>query len=384
MRDPDKSAAVPQKQEAKMHWYPFWTPRFWHGMRFGPWIRLLRENRARVDLSRVPMAALITLFTPFGSTMSRVQRWRHGKRIDATAVDEPPLFIIGHWRSGTTYLHELLALDRRFTYPTTYQCFAPEHFVVSQWLVAKYLGFLLPRRRPMDNVQAGWAQPQEDEFALLTCGARSPYRRMAFPNNGPVDMQYFDMDGLGPEELTAWKDTLRQFVQSLTYLDPRRVVLKSPTHTGRVHVLSELFPGAQFIHVTRHPYSIFPSTRRLWTSLDNVQGCQVANHRDLDDYVFDAFDRMYRGFHAHRDELAENAICDIRYEDLVAMPVESIQRIYAQLQLGDFESMRSDLVAYTENQRSYQTNTYSIQPELKAQLRRRWSEYFERYEYDPD
>ena len=30
-------------------------------------------------------------------------------------LEEPPIFIIGHWRTGTTFLHELLMLDERFT-----------------------------------------------------------------------------------------------------------------------------------------------------------------------------------------------------------------------------------------------------------------------------
>ncbi len=377
-----KNAAVAEQRPAKMHWYPFWSPRFWDGMRFGVWLQLLAENRFRVDPRRLPMAVLITLFTPFNSTMARIQRWRHAEKIRRTPIDQPPLFIIGHWRSGTTYLHELLARDKRFTYPTTYQCFAPEHFVVTEWLFAKYFGFLLPRRRPMDNVQAGWSRPQEDEFALMTAGARSPYRRMAFPNSGPVDMQYLDMEELTEEQLQCWQRTLLEFVQALTYKTGKRVVLKSPTHTGRIHVLARLFPGAQFIHVTRHPDSLFPSTCRLWKSLDQVQGCQVPHHRDLEDYVLTAFERMYASFHRHRNELAPEQLCDIRYEDLVAAPVASLQRIYEQLNLGDFETVRPDLVAYTEKQKSYQTNVYQLAPDRQAELRRRWADYFERYGYE--
>ena len=41
--------------------------------------------------------------------------------------------MIGHWRSGTTLLHELLVLDPRHTFPDTYACFAPNHFLVSGW-----------------------------------------------------------------------------------------------------------------------------------------------------------------------------------------------------------------------------------------------------------
>ena len=38
----------------------------------------------------------------------------YGKRINETEIDEAPVFIIGHWRSGTTHLHNLLSLDSQF------------------------------------------------------------------------------------------------------------------------------------------------------------------------------------------------------------------------------------------------------------------------------
>ena len=93
---------------------------------------------------------------------------------------------------------------------------------------------------------------------------------------------------------------------------------------------------------------------------------------------------MYQGFHQHRHELAADMICDVRYEDLVADPVASLQRIYAQLNLGDFDSIRSDLVAYTETQKSYQTNVYDLEAQQKAELHRRWGEYFDKYGYTAD
>jgi hypothetical protein len=106
------------EQSDPTHTYPFWSPRFWHGMRFGDWMQLLAENHFRVHPYRWTLAGLISCITPFNTVMSRVQRLVFGRRIDATVI-QPPLFIIGHWRSGTTFLHELLLLDERFTCPTT-------------------------------------------------------------------------------------------------------------------------------------------------------------------------------------------------------------------------------------------------------------------------
>ena len=51
------------------------------------------------------------------STMNLVLRWMqnglYGDRIARTKIDYPPIFVIGHWRTGTTLLHELLVLRIR-------------------------------------------------------------------------------------------------------------------------------------------------------------------------------------------------------------------------------------------------------------------------------
>jgi hypothetical protein len=368
------------QESAKTHPYPSWSPRFWHGMRFGDWMRLLAENHCRIHPLRWAMVGLISSITPFNTVMSRVQRLWFGRRIDATPI-QPPLFIIGHWRSGTTFLHELLALDDRFTYPTTYQCFAPEHFLLTEWLLARYGGFLLPKQRPMDNVRAGWQCPQEDEFALLTMGVRTPYRRMAFPNNPPPDLEYLNMEGVSEPDLEKWCQAIRSFLRTLTYRSAKRVILKSPTHTGRVGLLSKLFPGAQFVHITRDPLALFPSTRRLWKSLDAVQGCQLPRHEHLDQYVYEALLRMYDGFEKQRAGLDPARIVDIRYEDLVADPVGVIEGIYQTLDLGDFSQVRETLETYVRSQQPYETNRHQLSPDVSEEIILRWRRYFEHYGY---
>jgi hypothetical protein len=82
------------------------------------------------------MAFLISIINPINVIAGAAQRVRYGRLIDETWIDQPPVFIIGHWRSGTTYLHELMHLDSRFVSPTTYQCFAPHHFLLTQWQLA--------------------------------------------------------------------------------------------------------------------------------------------------------------------------------------------------------------------------------------------------------
>ena len=111
------------KQE--LNTYPAWSPRFWHGMAVSSWLRLMLPRLHRIHPLRMPMALIVTGCSVVNSVLSLLQKLVYGRAIARTELDQAPIFILGHWRSGTTYLHELLVLDERFAFPTTYECFAP-------------------------------------------------------------------------------------------------------------------------------------------------------------------------------------------------------------------------------------------------------------------
>src|SRR4051795_11275452 len=85
------------------------------GMTFGDRRTLLGQNQYEVDWPYLPRAMFVTLTTISNSANAGIEEAVYGRLVDATQV-EPPLFILGHYRSGTTHLHNLLALDRRFAY----------------------------------------------------------------------------------------------------------------------------------------------------------------------------------------------------------------------------------------------------------------------------
>src|SRR4051794_23449572 len=87
--------------------YPWYSPRFWHGMRPLVWWKLLAAHGFRDHPLRWPMVFLISLITPLNSLFAIVQWLWFGRRIEEAKIEHAPIFIIGHWRSGTTYLHEL-------------------------------------------------------------------------------------------------------------------------------------------------------------------------------------------------------------------------------------------------------------------------------------
>jgi hypothetical protein len=352
-------------------------------MPLGVWLEMVASERGRIWPSKLGLAATISAAAAFNSLAEPLSEARFRRHLRQPPETPPPLFIVGHWRSGTTLLHELLMLDSRFCCPSTYQCFAPGHFLLTESFLTRALAWMVPTKRPMDNVAAGWSRPQEDEFALANMGAPSPYRRMAFPATSSAEPVALDVARLPAEDLARWQAAMRRFLGRLAVRDPRRPVLKSPPHTARLGVLAEMFPGARFLHVVRDPFVVFPSTVRLWRSLDEVQGLQVDRGERLEGYVFACFDEMYAAFERDRAGLPAGSLHEVRYEDLVADPVGQLATAYEQLGLEKFAAVQPALEAHARSRqmRQYRTNTYQLEPRLVAEITRRWQPFIDRYGY---
>ena len=96
---------------------------------------LLARNRFAVSFLCVAMVAINVALGFVNTFLWLLQTVLLGRKINRTKLADDPIFVIGHWRSGTTLLHELLVLDPRAHFPDTYACFAPNHFRVSGWMI---------------------------------------------------------------------------------------------------------------------------------------------------------------------------------------------------------------------------------------------------------
>jgi hypothetical protein len=360
-----------------------WQFRFWNGMGLGAWLRLLVRTHAAVAWPRVPMAMMITFTACINTMLAVVQTLFLGRAIARTRLTAPPLFIIGHWRSGTTLLHELLALDERHTCPDTYACFAPAHFLLSQRWLAHWVRRLLPRRRLFDNMAVAWERPQEDEFALCNLGARSPYLTMAFPNRPPRDEDYRDLATVTPAARRRWQRRLYWFYQCLTLRMPKRLVVKSPLHTCRIPLLLAMFPGAQFIYLARDPRAVIPSTIHTWRRLYHAQGLQIPDCVGLHDRVIEIFNRHHATFERDRALIPPGQLCELRYEDLIADPPAQLARIYAALGLGGVDALRPTLARYCADHANYTPNRHCLSSEQEAQITNACRAFITRHGYAP-
>ncbi len=376
------SASATSSPAAPMVKKPEWAPRLWQGCTLFAWLRLLIKNRFAIPWSHWYIAVIITAMSVSNTLLGFAQTLIFGWSLRRTKLKGPPIFILGHWRSGTTLMHELMIQDPRFGYPTTYECIDPTHFLLTERFFAKILAFLIPKKRPMDNMKAGLDRPQEDEFALCMMGQPSPYWTMAFPNNPPQDEAFYDLETVSPAARARWKKSLLGFLKCVTYKTGKRLVLKSPPHTARIKILKEMFPDALFVHIVRDPHVVYASTMNLWRTLYSTQGLQVPRYEGLEDHVFRTYTQLHAKLEEGKRTLSSRQFFELRYEDLVQDPAAVIRCIYDHFGLGGWSEMHPRLEAFLAGLRGYETNKYRLTPKEIAEIDRRWGDVIRRYGYE--
>ncbi len=351
----------------------------WWGASFGGWLRLLARNRFAIGFSYWPRAALITAMALHNSALGLVERLLYGRRAARMEITAP-LFIIGHWRSGTTLLHEYLTRDPRHGFPATYDCFCPCHFLLTAEQGRKVLGRMLPDERPMDSMQLSTELPQEDDFALALLGHPSLLAMLAFPNNLPGDGALFDLRALPRGRRLAWQKTLKRFLQRVMLRAPdKRLVLKSPIHTARIPAILEIFPDARFLYIHRDPFSVYPSTLRLVEALYPFLALQRPRHDELERLVVANGEKIFASYQRDSEAIPQGQLHELSYEDLVRDPVAQLQETYAALDLGDFEAVRDIFQQAAEEKSAYRPRDYDLPEAARAALISHWPEACRRY-----
>ncbi|MAT70952.1 MAG: hypothetical protein CMJ58_15680 [Planctomycetaceae bacterium] len=351
----------------------------WHGMTVGIWLKMLARGGFRVSPGRIPMCLSISLASAVNSTLRVWEELTTRRRVDAVDL-QPPLMIVGHWRTGTTLLHELMVLDEQFSYPTTLQVMAPHHFLSSGWLTRPLLRWTLPAHRPMDAMEMGIDLPQEDEFAICNLGLDSSYLQWGWPNDREYE-KYLDFAASTPAHQQQWRKLFVRFLKRLAVADPRRVVLKSPTHTARLGVFHDLFPAAQYVHLVRDPYDVIPSMIRTFQRLHYMQGLQAPRYDELEDSMFNLFTTMHRLEQRDRELIPAGQYVDVRYEELIAEPIETIRGVYDRFGLDGFEQLRPKLDEYFEAKKDYRRNKHKLPPALAERIQHECGDYVERFGY---
>jgi len=343
--------------------------------------KVLLRNRGRVNWRYLHRLAFLLVLGGINSYLACLEQVVDGEDIVAAELREPPIFILGYWRSGTTHLHNLLSCDPSFTCPTAYQTMFPHHFVYSQPWGSEIFNWFTPGKRPMDNVAIDGGTPHEEEMALAGLCGISPYMQALFPTTEDGAFAALDPDKLPPGALAEWRGAFRLFLKKLSFSKGKRIVLKSPPHLGRIPVLLEMFPDAKFIHIVRNPYVVYLSSQRLWRSGLAYSHLQQTDTRALENLILSWYTELYSLFDQHRGMIPPGSMYELRFEDLENSPLECLEKLYAELGLPGFERFWERAAAYLKNLGSYQKNTHWLTEEDRVKVGERWAFSFARYGY---
>jgi LPS sulfotransferase NodH len=258
-----------------------------------------------------------------------------------------PLIVIGLPRSGTTLLHRMLAAD-------------PAHYGPPYWELARplsagrarpgltdyrrrYAALTLGLRRFAENDlnRKHFVTVDTPEEDLHTLGAtfETWYYWMAAPVYGYLDWY------AGQDHRRKYRE-YRAWLQVLQAAHPgRRLVLKSPEHTGGLAALLDAVPEARVIQLHRDPRTAFASFVSLTRTTQRMfaePGPDPARSARASLTLLTSELQMNQVARAHSNK----SVLDLRYEDLIAEPVATAQRIYQRFGLAWTDEAATGLTRY--------------------------------------
>ncbi len=347
-------------------------------MTAGAW----RQLRRAWDLPWSPLLLWQSMATgPVLSAINKLQRTTVAKR--AAGCDlAGSVFIVGYWRSGTTLLHELLCNDPRYTFPTTYACMNPHHFMMTQ--PSQPVEGAKGTKRPMDDLVVHAGSPQEDEFALLGLGARSPYEAFLTPSHLEAAMALGDPRGLTGSEQEVWKSAFLGFLRGVSYVGGNLpIIVKSPTHSYRIDTIRKLVPDARFVLIVRDPLTVFESVVRMWRTMMTLYALEpVPTEDEIREVILAERPRFEARLADGRAGLPTNRFAEIRYEALAFDPVSTIERLYALLELGDFDQIRPAIESQAKRHVTYQAKNEVPSGPWQERVEMAWSDIRAFYGYN--
>jgi omega-hydroxy-beta-dihydromenaquinone-9 sulfotransferase len=350
------------------------------------WIKVLRKNRFAVGLPFLPKALFITGVALINAPFQLIENVFYKKRIQTARV-EKPVFILGHPRSGTTYLQYLFSRDPQFAYCSTFEGLVPHVFLIGGKGAQKAMQLLMPSTRPQDNVKISASLPVEEEFAMASISETSWVHGLYFPDSL---IKVFDDEVVFSSADSAikkhWQQRFLYYLKKISFkYGEKKLLLKSPANTGRLKEIFEVFPDARFVHIHRNPYDVFQSCERLYEKVLPMLSFHKADNQQIRDYIFYFYEKIYQKYLRDRQQIPANQWYEFSYEEFVKHPVGTMEKTYAHLGLPGFNEAKPFFESEASDATSYQKNLYStLRQEDKQRINSQWKFAFDAFGYEQE
>jgi omega-hydroxy-beta-dihydromenaquinone-9 sulfotransferase len=338
-----------------------------------------------VSVSRVPAFLLTLVGTMITAPLRFAEYALYSRKLDELKFAEDPIFIVGHWRSGTTHLHNVISQDQRLGYLTTLQAVFPTCSILLSRIPAmkKAVAKLLPEKRMMDNVSMGIDFPQEEEFSV-SCLTTSSHHCNHFPRTIRESFDKYVLMNMSPKEMSRWKRAYMGVIRKAAFMaGGRRLILKNPYSTARIETLLELFPNAKFIHIYRNPYNIYVSALHDFIKEAEEMALQEFTEEDFSALCYELYEKLMKQYWRSIERVPKGNLCEVSYEAFENAPMDEVLRIYSELGLDANDDMKSSISAYLQSISGYKKNKYSYNDSLLEEIGRKWDFAIRRMNYAP-
>ena len=352
------------------------------GCRFDIWLRLLIQNRFHITPARIPQALYISLLSLILFPFALLERLILALPVGRQQVKRP-LFVLGHWRSGTTYLQNLLSRDKAMGWFEPAAATMFNNVTLLGWLVRPLMRGILPDARPMDNLEYTESLPMEEVFAIASVSTLAVDNLMSFPEYFRYYLDAAFVDELPDDLRREWRRKYDYILRKQTWrCQGRPLMLKSPDATCRGLELYRMYPDARFIHIYRDPYKVVRSTINMFVKImDQMCLQKKPDPLYIEDMIVATSARIFRKVIADAEQIPEDQIIEVRYEDFEQDALGFLRRIYGHLGLPGFEKAEPAFRAYIDSQKDYQKNRFDIEPRLVRKINEQCGFYFEHYGY---
>ncbi len=360
-----------------------------YGCRFDNLIRLLWRSAFRVAPDRIAQVAAVLLVSLLLWPFALLEAVLFALPIRRARPKLAPVFIVGHWRSGTTYLQNIMSRDPQFGWADPVSTVMLPYRFLLGWLLAPMLAGGLKAARPMDNMVYGLDLPLEEAFAVATISPYAVSHCCAFPNRFSAYLTAVFPSALSPRARREWRRNYSYVIDKLSLAHGgRRLILKSPDNTGHLDELVRMYPDARFVNIHRDPYRTISSAIHMFQKQMELLRVTELPPGDIDSIVREnvlaMFGRMYDQLFQFEKKMPANRFINVRYEALIAAPETVLRGVYDALELDGFEEALPFMRAHVASQAGYVKNSYPKDEALRGEINRALKRYFDRYGYPMD
>ncbi len=336
------------------------------------------ENKHKTNFYKaMAVSAIITLLSVF-------DRIRYSWLKKSYKSIEPPIFVLGHWRSGTTLLHNFMCLDPKAGYTTTYHTVFPQNIFGLQRLLKRAMHKAMPTHRPHDGLPIHPDNPQEEEFALSHISSQGFYNWFYFAKNRKEFLETLNnWEGLSAEKRQSWLLTYDTLVKrSLLDTGKKRYVSKNPANTFRIPQLLKLYPNAKFVYIYRNPYEVYPSSFGFFKSVISTIGFHDISDAEIKEFVLMVFRQLVDKYEKDRSLIKKENLIEIRYEDFIKSPASYLKQIYTQLELEITPELEEKWNESERKAKSHKTNRNNFDNDLVTETNKYLADYINKKGYN--